>query len=110
MNDCLDRLRSRIDREYSPARLNVVAGETVLIRYLGRVEPEGGGEPYFNYRVAVDREEPKEIDWRAIAAEHGDDLDEIPAASPAIQAQSTAMTPPAAGAEPKVDPDDDIPF
>jgi hypothetical protein len=38
-------------------------GETVLVRYLGRVQPEGGGAPYESYRLVVDRpDENSDVD------------------------------------------------
>lgn len=59
------------------ARARPVPGETVLIRYLGRVQPEGGGAAYEAYKVVVDRvEQGDEVDWRAIAARYDPDLAE----------------------------------
>ena len=44
-------------------------GELVVIRYHGRVHPEGGGQPYALYRVAVDRPDGPGIDWADISPE-----------------------------------------
>jgi hypothetical protein len=55
-------------------RQRPVVGETVLIRYLGKVQPDGGGAPYENYRVIVDRPDVgNDVDWHGIAARYGDD-------------------------------------
>jgi hypothetical protein len=67
------------------ARRRPVPGETVLVRYLGRVEPDGGGAPYEDYKVVVDRG-AEGVDWHAIAPEVApepstpvvDDGDDIP--------------------------------
>jgi len=54
-------------------RQRVALGETVMIRYLGKVYPEGGGNAYDNYSLAVDRPVPRgQPDWDAIARAHGD--------------------------------------
>lgn len=106
-------------------RADVQLGELVLIRYVGRVEPEGGGNPYADYRVAVDRPSPTGAPpWQRIAALHEDplegtamthvpvDVDEVrqhvPAAAGAgeLQAGDAPL-----GQAPKPAPaDDDIPF
>jgi hypothetical protein len=58
------------------ARQNVALGETVLIRYRGRVAPTSGAPEYADYRVVVDRPRPVgTVDWKAIGDAHGDQLD-----------------------------------
>lgn len=89
-------------------RSSVQLGEVVLIRYLGRVTPEGGGNSYADYRLAVDRPTPSGApDWRAIAESHEDleHLDETPPAPTGDEHElDTADFPPAPVA------DEDIPF
>ena len=36
-------------------RQSPAAGEAVLVRYLGRVQPDGGGPAYESYKLVVDR-------------------------------------------------------
>jgi hypothetical protein len=63
-------------------RQRPVVGETVLIRYLGKVTPEGGGAAYESYRLVVDRpDEGNEVDWAAIAERFDPDLARQPAPS-----------------------------
>jgi hypothetical protein len=63
-------LRQSFERE------RVRLGELVLIRYLGKKHPEGGGNAYDNYRLVVDRkEEGGEPDWGAMAERYGDESD-----------------------------------
>jgi hypothetical protein len=57
-------------------RNNVQPGELVLIRYVGRRTPEGGGNDYADYRLVVDRPIGKTADWRGIAERYGDDVDD----------------------------------
>ena len=83
------------------ARANVDVGETVLIRYLGRVEAAGGGEPYFDYRLAVDRPRDETVDWRAIAGDEFEAAGEAPPADPS--AAGSAVDEP-------IDPRYDIPY
>lgn len=60
------------------ARQRVELGETVLIRYQGKVRPDGGGDEYASYKLVVDRPRPAAgIDWDAIAARHEDDLGDV---------------------------------
>jgi hypothetical protein len=73
------------------ARQRPVPGETVLVRYLGTVTPDGGGPSYESYRVVVDRLDTP-VDWSAI----GDEQD------PAL-AGATADTD-------RTAPTDDIPY
>jgi hypothetical protein len=62
-------------------------GEAVLVRYLGRAQPDGGGDPYEVYRVVVDRpDENTDVDWTAIAARHGDESEPAPTPTPANEA------------------------
>jgi hypothetical protein len=76
-------------------RRRPVPGETLLVRYLGRVQPETGGAAYESYRVVVDRpDENSDVDWRGIAGRYGD-LDDAP---------DDVVYVPAAGEE------EDIPF
>jgi hypothetical protein len=50
-------------------------GETVLIRYLGKVTPESGGAAYEAYRLVVDRpDEGNDVNWAAIAERFDPDL------------------------------------
>jgi hypothetical protein len=61
-------------------RRRPVPGETLLVRYLGRVLPETGGAAYESYRVVVDRpDENSDVDWHGVAARYGD-LDADPTA------------------------------
>lgn len=56
-------------------RANVQLGETVLVRYVGVVQPEGGGQPWHDYRVVVDRAAggARGPDWQQVAKEHEDE-------------------------------------
>lgn len=58
------------------ARAKPTPGETVLVRFKGRVQPTGGGPIYADYKVVVDRlDQAADVDWNAIAAhEQSDDL------------------------------------
>ena len=61
------------------ARQDVQVGETVLIRWLGKVRPDGGGNSYDNYAVIVDRPMARgEIDWKSIGARYDGDTDAAP--------------------------------
>jgi hypothetical protein len=86
-------------REFERAR--VIVGETILVRYLGRVAPEGGGAAYESYKLVVDRpDENNAVDWGAIAERYGDDE---PNAQPSnVPVPTPAPSPPPA--------EDDIPF
>lgn len=65
-------LRRAFERE------NVQPGETVLIRYQGKSQPDGGGNAYHHYALRVDRPHTKRgFDWRAVADRYGDDVDEL---------------------------------
>lgn len=75
--------------------------EYVLVRYQGRVEPDGEGRPYENYAVHLDRG-GQGPDWDRIAARYGDDLDARIDEPPTSNAALAGETP--------VPPDDDIPF
>jgi hypothetical protein len=78
------------------ARVRPALGESILVRYLGRVQPDGGGPSYASYKLAVDRpDEGSEIDWSAIA-----EPEDVHGAEPA----------PAAPAEVLTTSDGDIPF
>jgi hypothetical protein len=49
-------------------------GELVLIRYVGKVQPDGGGPAYEHYRLVVDRKaEGGEPDWVGMAERYGDE-------------------------------------
>jgi hypothetical protein len=75
-------------------RARPVPGESVLVRYLGKVQPESGGPSYESCKVVVDRlDEHNEVDWDRIA-EHD------PSAATA-EADRTATA---------TVPGDDIPF
>jgi hypothetical protein len=78
-------------------RQRVALGETILIRYLGKVTPEGGGPAYESYRLVVDRpDQNTDVDWTAIAERY----------------DGTTITPPARS-QPAADPprdDEDIPY
>jgi hypothetical protein len=76
-------LHTVLRREFERAR--VALGETILVRYNGRVAPDGGGAAYESYKLVVDRpDEGSAVDWAAIAERYGDDRDEptAPAAPP----------------------------
>lgn len=85
-------------------RANVQLGEVVLIRFLGKRQPEGGGNAWHDYAVVVDRPvgtEAGRVDWVAIARTHGDEVelareDEARAAELEQQARDAAapVTPP----------------
>jgi hypothetical protein len=86
-------------RQFS--RQGVALGEIVLVRYRGKVHPDGGGNPSDDYIVVVDRPlDTREPDWGAIAERYGDDRDEDLFAKPAGGA---------AAADVSAD-DEDIPF
>lgn len=56
-------------------RQRPAAGETILIRYLGKVTPDTGGASYELYRVVVDRpDEGNDVNWSGIAAKYEPDL------------------------------------
>jgi hypothetical protein len=81
-------------------RQRVAVGEVVLIRYLGKVYPEGGGNAYDNYAVVVDRPVSRgDVDWDAIARRYQDDAGDLD------EPQSRRSE-----AEPPHPADDDIPF
>lgn len=44
------------------------AGDLVAIRRIGRVLPKGGGNPYVNYQVRVERARVTGADWDAIGS------------------------------------------
>lgn len=68
-------------------------GETILIRYDGRVHPEGGGAPYEMYRVIVDRpDEGNEVDWQAIARRYDPDTLDHDHEAPPSPTTSTTST------------------
>lgn len=50
------------------AKLRPAVGELVLVRYLGKRTPDGGGQDYEAFRVLVDRE-PSPAAWNELAAE-----------------------------------------
>jgi hypothetical protein len=72
------------------ARLAPQPGEMIAIRYLGPVNPEGGGLAYEGYEVKVGRTSGREVDWSKVGgtaldeqgqweAEHSrSDADDIP--------------------------------
>lgn len=45
------------------ARVRPKPGETLGIKYVGKTKPKGGGNPFHNYRVKVDRETSAEFNW-----------------------------------------------
>jgi hypothetical protein len=50
-------------------------GERILVRYLGRVTPDGGGAAYEAYRLVVDRaDQGDEVDWASITHRYDPDL------------------------------------
>jgi hypothetical protein len=56
-------------------RARPAAGETLYVRYDGRVVPEGGGAPYEAYTVIVDRpDQGDELDWDALARRYDPDF------------------------------------
>jgi hypothetical protein len=49
-------------------------GEMVYIKYLGKVEPKGGGTRYADYKLVVDRPvENTSVDWARLEAQYGAD-------------------------------------
>jgi len=56
-------------------RQRIALGERVLVRYLGSVRPEGGGNAYDNYAVIVDRPPSGSPDWDAVARRYNDDAE-----------------------------------
>lgn len=87
-------LHAVLRRELERARPMI--GEYLLVRFQGKVQPEGGGNSYASYSVVVDRDK-RPLDWSAIANRYGDDLD------PGILPPSGDVTPPPPA-------DEDIPF
>jgi hypothetical protein len=70
------------------ARERPAIGETVLIRYLGRITPDSGGNPYDDYKLVVDRpDEGNDVNWSAIAERYDPDLTRDPV-PPAIDDES----------------------
>jgi hypothetical protein len=90
--------------EFIKAR--VTYGEFVVIRYLGRIEPDGGGEPYAAYKVHVDRKtSSRPPDWDALAKAYGVQTDRPTMPAPELQPDDL----PVRGSS-QLGPDDDIPF
>lgn len=88
-------------------REGVDRGEVVLIRYIGKVERDGGN-PYDDYVLVVDREaQTGRVNWGAIAEQHEDPLDEV-AGSPIRGRPQASDDLPLTGAT--TPPADDIPF
>lgn len=74
-------------REFERQRPAV--GETILIRYLGKVVPESGGAAYESYRLVVDRpDQNTDVDWRGIAARYDPDEAEPAPVLPAVDDES----------------------
>lgn len=70
-------LHSVLRREFERAKPTI--GETLLIRYLGTVQPEGDGKPYQSYALIVDRAATP-VSWDEIAKRYdGEPIDEPPA-------------------------------
>lgn len=88
-------LRRSFERE------QVRLGELVLIRYLGKRRPEGGGNAYDDYRLVVHRAGSSggEPDWAEMADRYRDSLDDD---QPRHAADRGPAEPPPL--------DDDIPF
>jgi len=81
-------------------RERVALGERVLIRWLGKRTPEGGGNAYDDYRLVVSRPQASgEPDWAGMAERYGDVEDEGGRAMRGSQ-----------GSELAGPGDDDIPF
>jgi hypothetical protein len=56
-------------------RARPAAGETLYVRYEGRIQPEGGGAAYEGYTVLVDRpDQGTEVDWAALARRYDPDV------------------------------------
>lgn len=93
-------LHTVLRREFLRAEPKI--DEYVLVRYQGRVTPEGGGGAYASYAVLVEREE-KGLDWKAIGERYGGDVDmeQGLVRNEEGDAALASGTPPA---------DDDIPF
>lgn len=75
-------------------------GERILIRYLGKVRPDGGGNAYDNYALVLDRPTSGAPDWAGIAQRYGDEPLDEPHRPPTAAARSDA---------PNLD-QEDIPF
>lgn len=60
-------------REFERAKPAI--GETLLVRYEGSVQPEGGGNAYQTYSLVLDREATP-ASWDAIAERYGDRLED----------------------------------
>jgi hypothetical protein len=64
-------LRRSFERE------RVSLGELVLIRYLGKRKPDGGGNAYDDYRLVVHRpQQSGEPDWVGMANRYNDELED----------------------------------
>ena len=58
-------------------RERVELGEVVLVRWLGKRTPEGGGNAYDDYKLVVMRDvDPGKPDWAGMAERYGDVEDE----------------------------------
>ena len=91
-------LHTVLRREFIRAKPSL--GEWVLVRYTGRVQPDGGGSAYETYTVVLDRKEGA-LDWGSIGEMYGDNMTSEPPSTTQTDAPLPAGTPEA---------DDDIPF
>lgn len=100
-------LHAVLRREFE--RKQPLIGETVLVRYDGKVRPEGGGNDYDMYTLVLDRPEGAAPSWDAIADRYKDTphLDQVePEPPPQVKCEQCGF----------VDPDhavgcpNDIPF
>jgi hypothetical protein len=77
-------LHSVLRREFERAAPAI--GENVLIRYLGMVQPEGGGNPYQTYSLTVDRKAAP-VTWEQIAQRYDAGAETVEAATPPASAR-----------------------
>ena len=84
-------------------------GELVLIRHLGKVEPDGGGPAYDNYRVVVERERGGGLPISRVAELAGVEYESEPS-STRLPADRPRRDEAPVGAGEWAPQDDDIPF
>jgi hypothetical protein len=86
-------LHSVLRREFERAAPAI--GENVLIRYLGMVQPEGGGNPYQTYSLTVDRKAAP-VTWEEIANRYDAGAETVVEAKATPARTSTAAAAPPA--------------
>ena len=79
-------------------------GDLVLVRYLGKQTPKGGGKPYHNWRVVSEAREGAAVNWGAVVG------DQPPQQQGGGQQSGNQFVPEGTVAPDFQGADDDIPF